>query len=254
MSAEDNKLVAGASSADEASENPEIVEKNAETDSGEGQDQPKERPKKDGTQRRIDQLTRKNYALRGELSEMRQELHELRILSRRGDGLNDAQQDRADSLDHQVRQMAEELLRAEKQQEWQRAIWEKSSEIMDIACDLGDFDIEEFRDTTKMSQAMADALAEAEDTEVAAKIAVFFYENPSEVRRIAKLSERRQAAEIGKLEDRFTREQQKPKPAAKKSAAPEPIKPVNAGKSPAGFRVGMSQAEYRAWRASNSSR
>jgi len=81
---------------------------------------------------------------------------------------------------------------------------------------------------SKISPTMADSVLEIDDPDIQADVAYFLSTNPKESARIAKLSERRQAAEIGKLEIKV-----QAKPAAKKqvSKAPPPIKPVGGTKT-----------------------
>jgi hypothetical protein len=97
---------------------------------------------------------------------------------------------------------------------------------------------------------MAEAIMESD---VAAQLVLYLNNNPDEADDIAALPKARQAAAIGRIEARLEGDT-KPAKAVSKSAAPEPIKPVAGSKTSTGFRVGMSQAEYRALRAKQLSR
>lgn len=70
-------------------------------------------------------------------------------------------------------------------------------------------------------------------------------QHPDVAESIATLSPLRQIAELGKLELKLAA------PAKKQSSAPDPIKPMNSGRSAAqGYSENMSDEEYRAWRKS----
>lgn len=78
-----------------------------------------------------------------------------------------------------------------------------------------------------VTQMMAAALLEIDDPDLQADVAYFLGNNPKDARKISKLSETRQIAEIAKLEVKLSA-----KPAKKKvSQAPKPIKPVGGSKT-----------------------
>lgn len=79
---------------------------------------------------------------------------------------------------------------------------------------------EEFNPTPAMARAMLESDQKAE-------IAYYLAKNPEELQRIAKFSEARQMAEIGKLEEKVSGAKSPPK---KTSKAPAPIDPVGGGK------------------------
>lgn len=76
---------------------------------------------------------------------------------------------------------------------------------------------------------MAAAILDIDDPDLQVDVAYFVGNNPKEAIRIAKLSERRQIAEIAKIEVKLSTKA----PATKKaSKAPKPIKPVGGTKTP----------------------
>lgn len=72
--------------------------------------------------------------------------------------------------------------------------------------------------------------------------AILYYlgKNEAEAERIAKLSPARQAAEIGKLEDKIT-------PAKKTTTAPAPVSSVKGRSALNGYSENMNKAEFKAW-------
>lgn len=85
---------------------------------------------------------------------------------------------------------------------------------------------------------MATAILDIDDPDLQSDVAYFIGQNPKEAARISKLPERRQIAEMAKLEVKLSA-----KPAAKKqvSNAPKPIKPIGGTKtSTDGFVDGES--------------
>lgn len=108
-----------------------------------------------------------------------------------------------------------------------------SSEAFDEMVLNGTDKYEDFEDVLTMSDAkispvMAESVLEIDDPEIQVDVAYFLSTNLKEAARIAKLSERRQMAEIGKLEIKV---QAKPTPKPKASKAPAPIKPVGGTKT-----------------------
>ena len=133
--------------------------------------------------------------------------------------------------ENQMREQASKLQTIEQKRE---KIFSDAEALGD-----GDFDRDSFANV-RITPVMAEAIL---DSDVAAKLVYHFHWNPEEAARIANLSPARQAAEIGKIEDKLS--------AAKpqKSGAPSPIQPIagqkaRAEKNPAE----MSYKEYVAWR------
>ena len=92
---------------------------------------------------------------------------------------------------------------------------------------------EDFEDvvlsSTSIMPSMANAILEIDDPDVQVDVAYFIGNNKKEAARIARLSERRQIAEIAKIEVKLSTKA----PAKKKaSKAPAPIKPVGGTKTP----------------------
>lgn len=83
--------------------------------------------------------------------------------------------------------------------------------------------------SNSVTPGMAAAILDVDDPDIQADVAYFIGQNPKEAARIARLPERRQIAEIGKLEAKLS---EKPKPQKKASKAPAPIKPVGGAKTP----------------------
>jgi len=241
MSVEGENEVMVASDSAELVENASQVEKEAETDSGEKSDESK--PKKDGAQKRIDRLTREKYQLKAELDVIKRQLDGGQTRS------NGVDRNQFESDQDYIEAVVEQRL-AEKEArlEGERSA-KKRDKIFAEAEKLGDFDREEFAEVT-ITPVMAEAIMESD---VAAQLVLYLNNNPDEADDIAALPKARQAAAIGRIEARLEGDT-KPAKAVSKSAAPEPIKPVADSKTSTGFRVGMSQAEYRALRAKQLSR
>ncbi len=105
-----------------------------------------------------------------------------------------------------------------------------------------DFEDVVFGGDVRISAGMADAIFEIDDMNLQADVAYFLGQNPRESAKIAKLSDRRQVAEIAKLEVKLST-----KPATKKQAsnAPAPIKPVGGSKtSTSEFVEGESMKDF----------
>lgn len=91
-----------------------------------------------------------------------------------------------------------------------------------------DFEEVVFSEDIKVTPEMAAAIFEIDDIDLQVDIAYYLGQNPKETARIAKLPERRQIAELGKLEAKISI---KPTAKAKASKAPTPIKPVSGAKT-----------------------
>lgn len=101
------------------------------------------------------------------------------------------------------------------------------------------FDREEF-DSLPITPSIAEAIT---DSDIAPKLMAYMSANPEDVARIAKLSPARQAAEIGKLEDKLA--------SARTTRAPAPIRPVGNRGSGVPDLEKMSFNEYAKWREQN---
>lgn len=105
------------------------------------------------------------------------------------------------------------------------------------------FDRESF-DELPLTRQLAAALIESD---VAPQLMAYMSANPEEVERIAKLSDARQAVELGKLEAKL---QQSPKT----TNAKPPISPVGSKGSASPDVASMSMAEYKAYRQKQGAR
>lgn len=148
----------------------------------------------------------------------------------RQDGESDAQY---------VRRLVDQELQTRTQAERMQSVAKKTDDFYAKAEKIEGFDREVF-DSLPLTPAIAQTLADS-DPEIGPKIMAYLCENPQEAERISKLSAARQAAELGKLEDRVATES---KPKAKAPSAPAPISPIGGGKSPVTDLGRMSAAEY----------
>lgn len=136
------------------------------------------------------------------------------------------------------------LEQAAKTQTERSDISTKAAELYAELAEMPDFDLVKWN---KLPISYPTAIAIVE-SEMADKVAKHLYSNPSEVERIASLSQERQLKEIGKLEERLSS-------APKVSKAPAPINPIGKGnavssKSP----ENMSMDEYIAYRKKEGAR
>lgn len=126
----------------------------------------------------------------------------------------------------------------EQAQQQQRNISTKTDSIYAEAQKIPGFDREAF-DELPLTPAIAAALV---DSDIPAKLMHYMAANPDEIAKIAGLSPARQAAAIGKLEDKVSA-------APKASNAPPPIKPIGSGgRGASNDRDTMPYAQYRALR------
>ena len=224
----------------------ETVENQPEPTPEQGEKPAKESEEPDhalkGVQKRIDRLTRQKYEAQARAEYLEKMLNERQAPSTESVGIireNFATE--AEYLDAALEYRQAE--RAEKQRI--ASYHEKRQSILEDAEDAG-IDLVAFSKNKAITQPIAEAIV---DSDIPVKLIAHFVANPDEAVEISKLSPARQAAAIGKLEDKLTSD--KPK-AVSKSAAPAPIKPVSGnGKSTAGYRPDMSQSEYVAWRRAN---
>jgi hypothetical protein len=127
---------------------------------------------------------------------------------------------------------------AKQQAQQHQTITQKTESIYAEAEKIAGFDREAF-DELPITKSIAEALI---DSEAPAKLMAHLANHPEEVDRITQLSPARQAAEIGKLEDRLAT-------APKVSKAPAPIQPIGARGSATNNDLGkMSMDEYYAKR------
>ena len=119
--------------------------------------------------------------------------------------------------------------REAKQEQRQEPDYNPRDDLFDAGTEkYEDFEDIVFGSDVRISAGMADAIFEIDDMNLQADVAYFLGQNPKESAKIAKLSDRRQVAEIAKLEVKLST-----KPSAKKQAskAPSPIKPVGGSKT-----------------------
>lgn len=122
----------------------------------------------------------------------------------------------------------------QQQQQQHQSRAAKTAAVFAEAEELPEFNREEF-DSLPISGVVADAILESD---VAAKLMAHLANNPDEAKRIYNLSPVRQAAEIGKLEDKLAS-------APKTSNAPNPIKPLGSGRvSENGLSDNLSTDEW----------
>lgn len=129
-----------------------------------------------------------------------------------------------------------------KHVEHAKQVTTKAEQLYSQAEKIAGFDREEF-DALTLTPVMAETITESD---VAPKLMAYMASNPDEVSRIARLSPARQAAELGKWEDRLSTKSP--------SRAPAPITPIGSKGKSASDPNQMSYAEYERWRASEAGR
>lgn len=152
----------------------------------------------------------------------------------------------ADWIDAKVEfklQQREAASRAEAARASQQSLNSKTEDLYAKAEKVSGFDRESF-DELPLTKPIAAALL---DSDVAPQLMAYMSNNPDEVARIAKLSDARQAAELGKLELKLSA-------APKTTNAPPPISPVGAKGKAAANPSEMSMSEYKEWRAKQGAR
>jgi hypothetical protein len=152
----------------------------------------------------------------------------------------------ADWIDAKVEyklQQREVVSKAEAQRASQQSLNSKTENIYSQAEKVAGFDRESF-DELPLTKTIAAALIESD---VAPQLMAYMSANPEEVERIAKLSDTRQAVEIGKLETKLSA-------APKTTKAAAPITPVGAKGSQSPNVSEMNMAEYKAYRAKQGAR
>lgn len=140
-------------------------------------------------------------------------------------------------------QQREAVSKAEAQRQTQQSLNSKTEDLYAKAEKIAGFDRESF-DELPLTKPIAAALI---DSDVAPQLMAYMASNPEEVERIAKLSEARQAVELGKIEVKL-------QSAPKTTKAAPPITPVGARGSASPNVSEMSMAEYKAYRQKQGAR
>ncbi len=130
----------------------------------------------------------------------------------------------------------ESATRAEAYRASQQSLNSKTEDLYAKAEKVHGFDRESF-DELPITRSMAGALIESD---VAPQLMAYMSANPDEVERIAKLSDARQAVELGKLEVKL---QQSPKT----TKATPPISPVTGSRG--GVTTDLNSADFAAYKA-----
>lgn len=218
----------------EVIENPPVTEENvtpaAETTEQAGQkEQIQDEEKKSFTQAELDKIIQKEKAK----AEAKAERRALKVYADKLESMtskpqaeaprdNKPRMDQYASVEDYVEAVSdwklakvEEQSNARRNQEIVEKLSIKTEKIYSEAAKEQEFDRDTFDDT--VTPAIAQAII---DSDVPAKIMAYLGSNSDDFKRIVNLSPARQAAEIGKLEDRLAAGK------VKVSGAPEPIKPV----------------------------
>ena len=128
----------------------------------------------------------------------------------------------AKALENRDKQEAERKANEERQKvmtSWQTKLEEAKSELPDYEDMIASSDV-------VVSDQVRDAILESD---VGPKILYHLAENPEVATKISGLSLTSALREIGKLEARFEKTAEAPKPAVRKSNAPAPINPIRGG-------------------------
>lgn len=180
----------------EATETAEVSPQPAEETSEE-----KEARKAAKVQRRIDQLTRKVYEAQARAEALERMYSQPQAQPQEG-------------KEEDLESIIERKVTEREQQKQAQSFAEKSQSILEKAAEIGDFDIEDF---IPIPKGAADALVELDNP----KLVAHLQKNPELIDELSKMSNYRQAVEIGKLEAKLSAPV-----AVKKSGAPTPIKPI----------------------------
>jgi signal recognition particle GTPase len=152
----------------------------------------------------------------------------------------------ADWIDAKVEyklQQREAAAKQETQKQAQQTLTSKTEALYAQAEKIAGFDRESF-DELPLTRQLAAALI---DSDVAPQLMAYMSSNPEEVERISKLSDARQAVELGKLEVKLHA-------SPKTSKAAPPIEPVGAKGKQSPNPSEMSMAEYKAYRQKQGAR
>jgi chromosome segregation ATPase len=144
---------------------------------------------------------------------------------------------------------------ARKVQEEQSRMRQKFQERLDAAKQsLPDYEEMIASSDVSVSQPVTDAIIESD---VGPQVLYYLAENPDFTRALAEKSITAQLRAIGRLEAKFEKSEPAPKPSvkepvAKKSNAPEPIKPLKAGGNPSDIALDGDRqfhGTYQQWKA-----
>ena len=138
-------------------------------------------------------------------------------------------------------QQREQSLQQQKEIEQRQSISSKVNDIYSKAEKVEGFDRDVF-DSLPLPDAAAWTIMESDKPEL---IMAHLVKNPDLAERIASLSPARQAAEIGKLEDKLSTAKEVK---ANVSKAPEPIKPIGQQGSATKDPADMTDSEFAQWR------
>ena len=185
-----------------------------------------EKPKRNGVQKRINELTREKYELQQKLEEserQKQKPVEVDNAPKRDDFDSYEDYIRADAQ-FVARQEAKKAMEAEREastrqktEEEERSLYAQYEARKEAARDkYEDFDDVIYSTDAPVTPSMARAIMESE---VGADVMYYLGNHPEEATRISKLSPVSQLREMGKLELKINEP-------VKPSAAPEPIDPV----------------------------
>lgn len=233
----------------------------AETDTAEqntGEVQPEEsKPKRRGFQKRIDELTRRNYELQRELERLRAaaggEKREAPSNDERPDPSKyNSLEEYLDALsDWKVRQHLKQLHEQEARRRAETEASIRMAELtarFDEAADrvrerIKDFDEVVFGADYPVTPPMFEAIMASE---IGPEIAYYLGTHPREAARIARLDPINVAREIGKLEAKIAAQSSNPSKPGKPSSAPPPIKPLD-GASSSGDDAPSDQDDIETW-------
>lgn len=237
----------------------------AEGDELENEDTPPDKDKKKPSrfQKKINNLTRKNYALERENADLKAKLEKPSSSSTETTDKKKPVPDDFDSyeayqealMDWKLEQ--KEIRATKKQAEDKEINDQKEAEkvFYDRLEEYGDKH-EDFFDLTinnKDLKITPDMLQAVMDSEHAPDILHHLGKNPDEAARIAKLSPVAVIREIGRIEANFLKKGDTPPPAKKTTNAPEPITPIGGNKKGEKKPEDMSNEEYRRWRRGENS-
>lgn len=209
----------------------------AEQPEADGDDAAAAPRKKAGVHNRIDELTRQKHEALREAEYWRSKAKEAQATPLEDLDYDDQlvakvkiadRQERADAAERTASQVVEQQfseLESEARSKW------------------ADYDAITRNPNVPITAAMAEIIKESE---TGPEVAYHLGKNPAEAMRLAQMSERQMAREMGKLEAKLTA----PKPLAKQP--PAPVQPVNGIAAGGSKDPGtMSMSEYAAWRKAN---
>lgn len=217
-----------ATAEEKSTEQAETVEKQPES-TPEQDAKAAEDAKQKAIQKRFDRLTKEKYEakaradyLEGIVNQGSQKQQESKQDGRPQQSQYSSAEDFVEALTDWKLEQREQVSKQAESHKAQQSEAQKIDKIFSDAEALGDFDRDDFAESVKITQTMADAIKESD---VAAKVVAHLYANPEEAERIAGLSNARQAVELGKLEVKLSATQ------PKVSKAPPPIDPIGKGKA-----------------------